>query len=131
MRRSLEPYPKLIPILIKYLEQKSHSSQFKEGVARALAVRDSSDYFDKIIALYNDAKEDAETVRWAIACAICESARTQEQLTIVEQMIYDEKIGNDRNALLDAIKRMKGEQKKRCLAYVNANEALRINLHSR
>lgn len=123
--------PELIPILMKYLEEKKHSPKFREGVARALAVPKASPYFDRILAQYNDAKEEHEVVRWSIACAICASARTQEQLNIVEQMIYDEKIGNDRNALTGAMRRMKGEQKERCLAYVKADEKLRINLHSR
>lgn len=123
--------PELIPILLKYLEEKNHSPRFREGVARALAVPKASPYFDRILAQYNDAKEERETVRWAIALAVCESARTQEQLNIVEQMIYDEKIGNDRNALTGAMKRMKGEQKKRCLAYVKADAVLWKNLHSR
>ncbi|MCH5294227.1 MAG: hypothetical protein J1E07_10880 [Treponema sp.] len=126
-----KPYPELMPILMKYLEEKNHSPRFRDGVARAMAVPEASPYFDRILAQYYDAKDEHETVRWAIALAICESARTQEQLDVVEQMIYDEKVGNDRNALLGAIKRMKGEQKKRCLAYVNDTEALRINLHSR
>ncbi|MBD5447817.1 MAG: hypothetical protein HDR32_08810 [Treponema sp.] len=116
---------------MKYLEEKKHSPKFREGVARALAVPKASPYFDRILAQYNDAKEEHEVVRWSIACAICASARTQEQLNIVEQMIYDEKIGNDRNALTGAMRRMKGEQKERCLAYVKADEKLRINLHSR
>ena len=123
-----QPYPDLIPILMKYLEEKNHSSKFREGIARALAVYDSSPYFDRLFELYKESKNECKNVSWAIACTLSASALTQEQFDIIEKMIYNKEIGNDRNALLNAIKRMKGEQKKRCLAYARQDEALRINL---
>lgn len=123
-----EPYPELIPILIKYLEEKNHSPKFREGIARALAVSDSYPYFDRLLKLYYESKEEYETVPWAIACALSAAAVTQEQLDVIEKMIYDKEIGEDRFALLSSIKSMKGNQKQRVLAYAHSDEALKKNL---
>lgn len=123
-----EPYPELVPVLIKYLEEKNHSTKFREGIARALAVFDSSPYFDRLLKVYYESKGEYETVPWAIACALSAAAVTQLQLDVIEKMIYDKEIGDDRSALLDSIRNMKGKQKQRVLAYARSDEALKKNL---
>lgn len=123
-----EPYPKLIPILIKHFEQKNYSPKFREGVARALAVKDSSDFFDIILSLYNNTSDKAGNVKWAIACALSGAATTQKHFDIIEQLILDAENGNSRNALLDTIKHMKKEQKERILKYALTDSQLLPNL---
>lgn len=123
-----EPYPKLIPTLIKYLEQENYSSQFREGVARSLAVKDSTEYFDNILHQYNKTPVTSENVKWAIACALSESARTQNHYDIIEKLICDVENGVSRNALLDTVKRMRKEQKETILQYARTDVQLLPNL---
>lgn len=123
-----DSYPDLIPLLMKYIEEKNHSAEFREGIARALAVKDSSPFFNRLLKLYYEAEKEPETVRWAFVCALSAAAITQEQLDVIENMIYDEKLGEDRIGLLDAIKKMKLVQKKRVIEYVSKDDKLSENL---
>lgn len=123
-----EPYPKLIPILVKYLEQNNYSSKFREGVARALAVKDASDYFDNILCQYNNASVVSENLKWAIACALSGAATLQKHFDVIKQLIFDRRNGNSRNALLDTVKLMNIEQKKEILEYVKTDVQLLPNL---
>ena len=125
-----ESYSDLIPVLINYLAEKNHSPKFREGIARALAVYDSSPYFNKILELYYESKDEHESVHWAIACALSAAAITQDQLDVIEKLILNKDIGNDRNALLDSIPKMKGEQRIRVVDYAKSDLQLKINLNN-
>jgi hypothetical protein len=123
-----KPYPELIPILVKHLREENHSAKFREGIARALASPESSKYFAEIFSLFVAAKEQPPTVRWAIACALSVAAQDQQDLDTLEGLLLDKKIGQDRNALLQAVKRMPKEQRERVLSFAREDAELKINL---
>jgi hypothetical protein len=123
-----DPYPALIPVLIKHLHKENHSAKFREGIARALAVYDSASYFNEIFSIYSETRNEPETVRWAIASALSVAAREKQDFDIIEKLIFDKNIGNDRSALLYAVKHMSGEQRKRVLAFAKSEPELKINL---
>lgn len=122
-----EPYPRLIPVLLKYLEEENHSPKFREGIARAMAVSDSSPYFFKILKLYHQSGNDSGNVKWAIACALSVAAQNQEQYDVIEKMIKDKSLGTYRNALLYTVRNMEDIQKKRLSEFIKHDSQLSIN----
>jgi hypothetical protein len=121
--------PELVPIMIKFLSEPNYTEKFREGIARSLTVPESTPYFKEFFNLFMKEKKEGSPIRWSIACVLSHSARKQDELDVIENLIFDEKVGVDRSAFLGAIKRMKGEQHERTLAFARNDPQLKINLH--
>jgi hypothetical protein len=118
--------PDLIPIMIKYLSEPQYSKGFRLGLASSLLVPEAAPHFNDILDLFK--KEQDEHVRCPLGEALSAAAKKQDNLDVIESLIYDKEIGPDRSLLLDAVKRMKGEQRERALAFAREDPELKINL---
>lgn len=123
--QTAKPYPDLIPVLIKYLEEENHSAKFREGIARALATADSFIYFDKILEQYIKTGSQQNEVRWAIGCALAQAAQDQETLNKIEVILFDKKYGRDRAPLIQAIKRMQKKQRMKVIEMAAGDDELK------
>jgi len=121
--------PELVSLMIKYLCDPNYSDIFREGIAHSLLVPEAAPYFKDFLDLFKREKKEGSPIRWSIACALSDAAKKQDELNIIESLIFDKKVGVDRSALLGAIKRMKGEQRERTLAFAREDPQLKINLH--
>ena len=121
--------PELVSIMIKYLRESKYSEKFREGIARSLTVPESEPYFNDIFELFTREKNEGSPIRWSIALALSYTAKKENELNIIESLIFDKKVGVDRSALLGAIKRMKGDQRERTLVFTREDPQLKINLH--
>jgi hypothetical protein len=123
--------PEFVPFLIKYLYEPDYSKDFREGIARSLDIPESIPFFNDILDLFSREMENGSPVQWSLACALAAATKKQSDVDIIEQMIYDNKLGVARNALLRVIKkRMKGEQRERTLLFAKEDPELKINLRS-
>jgi len=120
--------PAMVSIMVKYLYEPNHSDKFREGIIRSLDVPESAPHFKEILDLFT--KEQNPHLRWTIALALSAAAKEQEDFDIIERLIFDKKIGDVRSGFLGAIKRMKGQQRERTLAFAREDPELKINLHT-
>jgi hypothetical protein len=120
--------PELVSIMIKYLYDTSYSKEFREGIASSLVVPEAAPHFGDLLDLFQREKDEGSHIRWTIALALSAAAKKQDDLNIIEQLIFDKKVGVDRNALLGAIKRMKGEQRERTITFAREDPVLKTNL---
>jgi hypothetical protein len=120
--------PELVSIMVKFLYESNYSEKFREGIAHSLIVPESVPYFKDFLNLFLKEKKEGSPIRYSIATILSEAARKQDELDIIEDLIFDKKIGVDRSAFLGAIKRMKGDQRKRTLAFAKEDPQLKINL---
>jgi aminopeptidase N len=92
-----------LPVLLAHL-QKQYAPAIREGIARALAVRDSRFAWNTLAELFK--KEQEPRVREALAIAVAESADNSVLDGVIE-LIQDRSNGDDRVHLLGALKRSK------------------------
>ena len=96
-----EPYPEAVPVLLKHLRL-PYSERTREGIARALAVREAGyawdilwEEFEKIPGGTNDGP------KWGLACALSTIAPTTNRFDEAYRILRDERYGEDRLAFLD------------------------------
>jgi len=120
--------PELIPIMIKYLSDLSYSDRFRECIARSLDVPEAMPYFKDVLNIFNKENNDSK-VKWVIGHALSLLAKKQDEVDIIEKMIYDKKLGINRSPFLHTVKKqMKGEQLERVLVFAREDPELKINL---
>jgi hypothetical protein len=119
--------PDLVALVIKYLYETHYSKGFRLGLAHSLTVPEAAYYFSDILDLFK--KEKDIHVRYYLGVALSDAAKKQDDMDIIEHLIFDKEVGVERNALLGAIKRMKGEQRERTLTFAREDPELKINLH--
>jgi hypothetical protein len=98
-----KPYPAALPVLIEHL-RKTYPVEIREGIARALAVRESAFAWDTLAELFR--QEQAPRVHEALALAVSE-ATDKRNLDKLIALAKDKVNGNDRLHLLPALKRLK------------------------
>ena len=96
------PYPKALPILLEHLER-SYPDRVREGIARALAVRDAKFGWRRLVRLYRaeEARTDAKS---GLAVALAASADDEvidEVISLAREPVH----GESRILLLRALKR--------------------------
>ena len=120
--------PELIPIMLNYLSDKNYSDIFRECIARSLDVPEAAPYFNDVLNMFNNENNDSK-VKWVIGHALSLLAKKQDEVDIIEKMIYDKKLGINRSPFLHTVKKqMKGEQLERVLAFAREDPELKINL---
>jgi hypothetical protein len=65
------PYPDALPVLMDHLERGGYPDRVMQGVGRALAVKPSVTYWDRLKALYLAARGPEEVDGIAVALAAC------------------------------------------------------------
>lgn len=101
-----EPYPAALPVLLRHLEQGRYPERVMESLGRALAVKPSVAWWDRLKALYlaspsSSGEEDGVAVALA-ACA------TRDQLDDMIAFLELEERGDSRIYFLRPIKRLGG-----------------------
>ena len=92
-----------LPVLLAHL-QKHYAPAIREGIARALAVRESRFAWNTLAEFFK--KEQEPRVHEALAIAVAESADNSVLDDIIE-LVQDRSNGDDRVHLLGALKRSK------------------------
>lgn len=95
------PYPKAVPILLAHLPQ-DYPPAVREGIARALAVREASRGWEVLTQLYRDEQE--VRVKDGLAVAIA-AAANDELIGDVILLARDKRQGPSRVLLLSALER--------------------------
>lgn len=75
-----EPYPSALPILIRFLEEGDLPGRVLEGVGRALAVKPSVAFWDRLSTLLLRPSNDDQAEGVAVAMAACATADQVEEL---------------------------------------------------
>jgi len=100
---SLEPYTEAVPVLADHL-QRPYSPGTRDGIARALAIREAKSEWDLLTRLYREEKN--ERVKDGLAAAVA-AAADQEVIGDVIALARDRQYGPSRLLLLDALERSK------------------------
>ncbi|MGV8857603.1 hypothetical protein [Rhodoglobus sp.] len=87
------PYPRALPVLIEHLERGKYPDRVNEGLARALAVKPSVQYWERLVTLYKMANESDERDGLAAALAAC---ATKEQIDSLIELITSPSSGKNR-----------------------------------
>ena len=98
-----KPYPTALPVLIEHI-RKPYPVEIREGIARALAVRESAFAWGTLVELFRHEQEPR--VHEALAIAVSEAADA-ENLDKLIALAKDKVNGDDRLHLLPALKRLK------------------------
>lgn len=100
--------PEAASILVRHLETGSYPDRVMEGLARALAVRSSSDYWPRLLDLYRDDAMGPDA-REGLAVALAASAKPKHGDDLIS-LVQDAGRGPSRLHLLRAISRVGGSR---------------------
>jgi len=96
------PYPRAIPVLIKHL-QIDYPDRVREGIARALAVRDAKVAWDVLLELFKKDDDRAALGSKAAIGLALSAAANDEVLDDIIGLIRDRAHGANRIALLEPL----------------------------
>jgi hypothetical protein len=115
------PYPAAVPVLLEHLAR-PYPDRVREGIARALAVRDAAPEWETLARHYRD--EPAGTdAKDGLAVALAASAR-DDVIDEIIALAKDGAHGDSRVLLLDALKRSKAPQARPALDELAADPVL-------
>ena len=99
-----EPYTHVLPILLEHL-QRPYPDRIKEGIGRAMAVRESKFAWSTLLKLFRQSfEQEPNGVKWAIGCALA-AAADDEVMSDVIALFCDPRHGENRLAFVDALRR--------------------------
>lgn len=98
---SSTPYPNALPILLRHLHR-SYPGRVKEGIARALAVRDARFGWEQLKTLYRGEQDDEARDGLAVALA---AIADDELISDVIDLARDQRLGDSRLLLLRALEK--------------------------
>lgn len=101
------PYPAALPVLMEHLERGGYPEVVMEGIGRALAVKPSVVYWDRLKDRWLHARDAGEEEGVAVALAACASKRQFDDL--VDFMSLEER-GDSRIYFVRALVRVGGER---------------------
>ncbi len=102
-------YPNAIPILIDHLQRAYHEKN-KEGIVRALAVKESIGKANSIlIGEYEKSSKDKESLRWAIGNTIYQII-TENDIESILRIVEDKTNGASRQMFVAALGKIKSEK---------------------
>ena len=114
-----DPYPDALPVLLDHLEHGGYPDRVMESLGRALAVRPSVMWWDRLRALYADPRSDGEEDGVAIALAAC---ATKDQLNDLLTFLAWTERGQSRIYFLRPIKRLGGDNGRAVLERLKDDE---------
>jgi len=106
-----EPYPQAIPILLRHLRM-PYSDNFREQIARCLAIPDAAYVRDELIAeLFKEERaplreNKIKNVAQGLACAVAAST-TEANIPSLVALVKDESLGSNRILFLRRLRRSK------------------------
>lgn len=105
-----KPYPVAIPILLSLLERGIDHIGMREGVVRALAVKEAVGKVSPVlIAEYNRTPKDEMLLRWAIGNTIYTTI-TESDVDSILPIIQDKTNGTSRQMFVSALGKIKSEK---------------------
>ena len=102
-----EPYPEALPVLMEHLERGGYPARIMEGIGRALSVRDSVVYWDRLIERYLNPRCEGELTGMALALSACMDKAHVED---VIGLLTDDSGGPDRIFFIGPLVRRGGER---------------------
>jgi hypothetical protein len=119
------PYPRALPILLQHLER-PYSVATREGIARALAVRDGTFAWPVLLALY---KREAEPrVKDALAVALS-AASNDVVLPELIELVRDPRHGPSRILLLLGLRRTRDTRGMATIIEMADDPDLKLEIH--
>lgn len=104
-----ESYPEAVPILIKHLQKKYHEKN-KEGIVRALAVKDAiGKASPPLLYEYSKIPKDKMMLRWAIGNTIYITI-TENDVDEILPIVQDKSNGMSRQMFVAALGKVKSEK---------------------
>lgn len=108
-------YPQLLPILFAHLDR-PYPKKVREGIARALAVRESRSRWDEIVNRYlAEADTSANGMKWALHLVIAAAADSTVLDTLI-RLACDRRHGRNRALFIDALARIDDPRARAALA---------------
>lgn len=106
-----ESYPKAIPVLIDLLRKDIEPINIKEGIIRALAVKEAIGLASPILLEeYNKTSKDKMMLRWAIGNTIYTTI-TEEDIERIKIIVGDKTNGISRQMFVLALGKVKSKEK--------------------
>ena len=102
-----EPYPQALPVLVKHLEAGGYPPVIMEGIGRALSVRDSVVFWDRLVERYRNSRCEGELTGMALALSAC---MDKAHIDDVIGLLTDESGGSDRIFFIEPLVRRGGER---------------------
>jgi hypothetical protein len=102
-----EPYPAALPVLIDHMERGGYPERVVESLGRALAVKPSVAFWERLKARWLDARDPGEEDGAAVALAAC---ATNAQLDDLIEFLSVEKRGQSRIYLIRPILQVGGDR---------------------
>lgn len=110
-----EPYPSAVPVLLNLLEKGIDHIGTKEGVVRALAVKEAIGKASPVlIAEYNRVPKDKMLLRWAIGNTIYTTI-TENDIDSILPIVQDKTNGMSRQMFVGALGKVKSEKAENAL----------------
>lgn len=101
-----DKYAEAIPVLIRHLSKPYHS-RTKEGIVRALAVKEARGIANKeVIAEYRNTPKENDAFRWAFGNTMAAIA-TEDDLDDLVEIVLDENNGDSRRSFVEALGKLK------------------------
>lgn len=109
-----EKYPEAIPVLIKHLNKPYHRA-IKEGIVRALAVKEAKGIANKaILEEYHKAPSDNFHYRWTFGNTM-RVIVTEDDLEELSKIVLDESNGDSRHMFVRALAKLKSPKTREIL----------------
>jgi hypothetical protein len=102
-----DPYPAALPVLMEHLERGGYPEVVMEGLGRALAVKPSVAFWDRLKARWLHARDPGEEDGAAVALAAC---ATKKQLDDLIEFVSAEDRGESRLFFVRSIVRVGGDR---------------------
>ena len=102
-----EPYPQALPVLVKHLGAGGYPPVIMEGIGRALSVRDSVVFWDRLVERYRNSRCEGELTGMALALSAC---MDKAHIDDVIGLLTDESGGSDRIFFIEPLVRRGGER---------------------
>jgi hypothetical protein len=115
------PYPDALPILLPHLERGGYPDRVMESLGRALAVKPSVAWWDRLKALYAAPRSSGEETGVALALMAC---ATRAQLKDLVDFLSWEERGESRIYFLLPIKRLGGQAGRALLERLKKDKTL-------
>ncbi|WPV01587.1 HEAT repeat domain-containing protein [Mucilaginibacter sp. cycad4] len=107
---SNKSYPSAIPVLLDLLNEGVDDARLKEGLVRALAVKEANGKTGTVlIAVYNRLPKEKMGLRWAIGNTLYKTIG-ENDLEGVLSIVRDKENGTSRQMFVMALGKMKGEK---------------------
>lgn len=100
-----EPYPEAIPVLLDHLQRPEHTGFTKNGIARALCVKESRPHWDKLRDIYLSSRDPKEQEGLGVALS---GIMTKANLEDVYSLLEREELGMSRVFFLKPLKKLGG-----------------------